>query len=70
MIVFLAGMQRSGSTFAFNVVRETLMARGQVHQEASSDIVGALSRAAGADHVMLKGHQADRACSDLVREGG
>ncbi len=69
MIVFLAGMQRSGSTFAFNVVRETLMARGQVHQEASSDIVGALSRAAGADHVILKGHQADRTCIDLVRQG-
>ena len=45
------------------------MARGQVYQEASFDILGALSRADGADHVILKGHQADRTCIDLARQG-
>jgi len=31
MIVLVAGMPRSGSTFSFNVARELLLARGSVH---------------------------------------
>ena len=69
MIVFLAGMQRSGSTFAFNIAREVLRARGRVYQQDGADIVSALSRADGAAHILLKAHEADPVCVALTRQG-
>ena len=59
MIILIAGMPRSGSTFSFNVAREILSARGAVYQEACSDVVGAVGRSAGADHVLVKTHNLD-----------
>jgi hypothetical protein len=56
MIALIAGMPRSGSTFSFNIAREVLLARGTLYQEPSDDLVGALSRAGSARHVLLKCH--------------
>ena len=50
MIVLIAGMPRSGSTFSFNVVREILLARGSVYQESCEDVIGAVGRSGGTDH--------------------
>lgn len=69
MIVLVAGMPRSGSTFSFNVVREVLRARGTVHQEACDDLLGALHRSSGADHVLVKAHSFDVQTLELVRAG-
>ena len=71
MIVFIAGMQRSGSTFAFNIARDALGASGTVHQEAQAkaDLVGALTRSDGADHVLVKSHDADALSIAMVRQG-
>lgn len=69
MIVFVAGMQRSGSTFAFNVARDVLMARGDVHQEVSGDVAATLSRAGGTRHVLMKAHSADAPTLALARHG-
>jgi hypothetical protein len=69
MIVFLAGMPRSGSTFAFNVARHVLERRGRVYQEPSSDIIGAIDRSGGAEHILLKAHDSGPVCLPLVRLG-
>ena len=66
MIVFIAGMPRSGSTFAFNIVRELLTARGTVHQEAIVSLAVALAEAPDAEHVIIKAHAADEATVDAV----
>ena len=67
MIVLLAGMQRSGSTFAFNVAREVLQKRGTTHQESHANIVDVLERGSGADHVILKTHVGDSTAVALAR---
>ena len=71
VIVLLAGMQRSGSTFAFNVARDVLRARGRVYQEApaEADVVGALARAGDAEHVLVKAHEADPLTISMVWHG-
>jgi hypothetical protein len=70
MIVFIAGMPRSGSTFSFNVARDVLRVRGSVYQEAPPpDILPELTRAAGAEHVLLKVHQLDEIGILLARYG-
>lgn len=69
MIVLIAGMPRSGSTFSFNVAREVLLARGRVHQEATYDVARVLERSGRANHLLLKSHTADRATMALARHG-
>ena len=69
MIVLVAGMPRSGSTFSFNIARELLLARGRVYQEATHDVAGVLQRSGGADHLLLKAHAADPATMALARLG-
>ncbi len=71
MIVFIAGMQRSGSTFAFNIARDLLRARGQVYQEAigEADIAQVLARSGGAEHVLVKSHAADPMTVMLAQHG-
>jgi hypothetical protein len=69
MIVFVAGMQRSGSTFVFNVVRELLSRSGSVYAEPSFSIPDVLIRSAGADHIILKSHIADDLLLLLTRHG-
>lgn len=70
MIVILAGMPRSGSTFAFNIVREALRTRGTVYHESSNDLLGAIDRSNGADHVLLKTHELDGPSTELAKAGG
>ena len=69
MIVFLAGMQRSGSTFAFNVARDALRRRGIVHQQASSDFRSVLAAAGPVDHILVKAHGSDDFGIGLARYG-
>ena len=69
MLVFVAGMQRSGSTFSFNIARDILSARGGVYQEACGDALAVLSRAGNAKHVLLKAHFADPTTIALARYG-
>lgn len=71
MIVFIAGMQRSGSTFAFNIVRDVLRARGHVHQEApaEADTAQALARSGAAEHVLIKAHAVTPETVALARHG-
>jgi hypothetical protein len=69
MIVLLAGMPRSGSTFAFNVVREVLELRGTVYHETGQDAIGAVGRAGGAEHVLVKEHGFDDASVALALAG-
>jgi hypothetical protein len=70
MIVLIAGMPRSGSTFSFNVAREILSARGSVYQEPCEDVIGAVGRSGGTDHVLVKGHNLDAASLALALAGG
>jgi len=67
--VFVAGMQRSGSTFVFNVVRELLSSSGRVYAEPSVSVLEVLMRSAGADHIILKSHIADNLLISLTRHG-
>lgn len=60
MFVLVAGMPRSGSTFSFNVARETLGRSGTVHHEPGTDLVGAIRRSGGSDHVLVKSHRLNR----------
>jgi len=69
MMVLLAGMPRSGSTFSFNVVREVLRIRGRIHQEACDDIIGAVHRSDGANHVLVKTHKLDATSMELAEAG-
>ncbi|MCW8306057.1 hypothetical protein AruPA_03320 [Acidiphilium sp. PA] len=69
MIVFLAGMQRSGSTFAFNIAREVLAKRGTLHQQAAFDIPAELAAAGPCDHLLLKSHDMDELGINLARTG-
>jgi len=69
VIVFIAGMPRSGSTFSFNIVRRLLETRGPVYQEPTYDILGALERAGEATHLLLKGHRADDVTLALTKIG-
>jgi hypothetical protein len=68
MIVFIAGMQRSGSTYTFNIVRELLAHSGRVYSEASADVVGAMARSNGAEHIVLKDHAGDERLISLVQQ--
>ena len=65
MIVLIAGMPRSGSTFSFNVAREVLSVRGSVYQEACDDVVGVVGRSGGAD----KNHNLGETSLALARAG-
>lgn len=69
MIVFVGGMQRSGSTFSFNIVRELLQARGDVYQEPSTDLAAVVERAGRSSHIVVKGHSLDPFSISLVRHG-
>lgn len=68
MIVAVAGMYRSGSTFAFNVTRDALLKRGSVHQSTSSQILEETSSAT-TDHVLFKVHALDSASLSMCLSG-
>jgi hypothetical protein len=69
MIVFVAGMPRSGSTFSTNVAREILCLRGSVHQEFSSSLAEVIASSGAVDHIVWKGHEADEAGLRLIELG-
>jgi hypothetical protein len=68
MIVFIAGMQRSGSTFTFNIARELLQQHGTVYQEPSDDLVAVINRSGDADHIIIKAHASNDFLSALARQ--
>jgi hypothetical protein len=70
MIVLVAGIPRSGSTFTFNVVRELLQKRGAVLQKSSENIEDVYSEYDGQDHILLKAHSAANVTFNLIRSGG
>ncbi len=74
MIVFIGGMQRSGSTFSFNIVRETLRRRASVYQETTPHVLSAVEQAATktpqATHVVIKAHSIDEPSLAVLRMGG
>lgn len=49
-------MQRSGSTFSFNIARQTLLRSGTVHAEAVEDVFAAAMRSGSSDHLIVKAH--------------
>ena len=69
MIVCLAGMPRSGSTFSFNVVREVLRTRGTIYQEPCDDVLGAVHRSEGVQHILVKTHGLDDPSMELAKAG-
>lgn len=69
MIVFVAGMQRSGSTFSFNIVRDLLQARGSVYQDVSKSVAEIALKHKDQDHLILKSHSADDVTIHLVNLG-
>ena len=52
-------MQRSGSTFSFNIARDILEHRGTVYQEPNPHLLDVIERSDGSDHIILKAHSAD-----------
>lgn len=69
MIVFVAGMQRSGSTYTYNVCREFLELDGSVYGEATAQVATAVEHAAGAKHIILKDHAGSTELLSLVSAG-
>lgn len=69
MIVFIAGMPRSGSTFTFNIARELLERRGTIYHEFHSSILSVVERSGNADHLIVKGHSADAMTLRLLSIG-
>lgn len=67
MIVIVAGMQRSGSTFSFNVVREFLESRGGVSVFATNSLPGAASASIDARHSIIKTHDPDEQINERLR---
>lgn len=69
MIVFIAGMPRSGSTFCFNIARDILRARGDVAQRPAGDLACVARPTRPDQHVLLKSHEADAECLRAVENG-
>lgn len=69
MIAIIAGMQRSGSTYCFNVARELLAVRGGVCTFATDNFDETLQLDGRAKHVLVKTHHPDQRLSSLIRNG-
>lgn len=69
MIAVVGGMQRSGSTFSFNVLREVLEARGRVVSIPTNSLDEALREAGDCDHLIIKTHGPDGTIRALVEKG-
>lgn len=70
MIVVVAGMQRSGSTFSYNVARELLDKRGGVSNFASVSLNEALLVSTCTKHTIIKTHSPDELVNSLLRKDG
>lgn len=62
-------MQRSGSTFSFNIAREIVRARGSIHQEATNDVAAAIRNSGNSEHVLIKSHDISDLGISLIRHG-
>lgn len=70
MIVIIAGMQRSGSTFSYNVARELLETRGGVSAFPTNSLEDALSASANTLHTIIKTHAPDDLINSLLKKDG
>lgn len=70
MIVIVAGMQRSGSTFTYNVVRSFLEARGGVSTFATDTLDDLCNERASVRHAVVKSHSPDEIINGLLRKRG
>lgn len=68
MIAVIAGMQRSGSTFSFNVARELLAARGGVSAFSTNSIEEALCAPGSGSNLIIKTHAPDRLTNLLLEK--
>jgi len=69
MIVIIAGMQRSGSTFTFNVVRELLSARESTAIRTTDSLTEALLKSEGKVNLITKTHSPDDLTNQLLQKG-
>jgi hypothetical protein len=69
MIVAVAGMQRSGSTFSFNVVREILGRRGSISIVSTNSMMDALSVSNISENLVIKTHAPDDLMNSLIVKG-
>jgi len=69
MIVVVGGMIRSGSTFSFNIVRETLALRGSVEFASANSIDNSILTRAGNQHFVLKTHAPDEDILKQIKSG-
>lgn len=67
MLVVVAGMQRSGSTFSYNVARELLESRGGVSSFATNTLIDALLNQGDSQHTIIKSHSPDDLINSLLR---
>jgi hypothetical protein len=70
VIVIVAGMQRSGSTFSYNVVRELLNHRGGTLTYASNSLDDLLSDSSEVDNAIVKSHSPDKFINALLAKKG
>lgn len=68
MIAIIAGMQRSGSTFSFNVVRELLKARGGVSVFSTNAFDEALDASMNSNNLIIKTHAPDHFTNLLLKK--
>lgn len=69
MIVIVAGMQRSGSTFSFNVVKEILLRRGHVETYASNAFPAQERNADCFKNIIIKTHDPDDELTKMILAG-
>jgi len=67
MIVIIAGMPRSGSTYTFNVVRELLLLDGdrETSWVTTNDFSGSMRDSSG-KHLIIKSHHPDEIMRKLI----
>ncbi|BBJ22920.1 hypothetical protein [Candidatus Nitrotoga sp. AM1P] len=68
MIAIIAGMQRSGSTFSFNVARELLEARGGVSVFSTNAFDEALDASMNSNNLIIKTHAPDHFTNLLLKK--
>ncbi|MFZ1317752.1 MAG: hypothetical protein WAQ56_00305, partial [Candidatus Nitrotoga sp.] len=68
MIAIIAGMQRSGSTFSFNVVRKLLEARGGVTVFSTDAFDEALDASMDSSNLIIKTHAPDHLTNLLLKK--
>jgi hypothetical protein len=69
MIVIVAGMQRSGSTFLFNIVREILLQRGDVENYASNALPAQARNVDCFKNIIIKTHDPDDELTKMILAG-